>query len=180
MITLVSSPKQHLPKHMQHSVFAVVTAFWVISFPFSFPFPFLFKSIYLYLVPIISFFSFSTLMSRFFKKSLWIVSGHTPIFAVVTTVWIISFPPFSFPLLFFFSFLLSILVKIWKRYGLCGQRPFSIKSEYDLDSHSYICAFRVISFLYFPVFSFPFSFFLSFFLFSFFFPSTSFSFFTLS
>ena len=106
-------------------------------------------------------------MDRLIRNHL--VSSQSMItFTFLYLLWLSPFEwfpfPFSFPSLFFFifSFLSSIMVKIWKRYGLCGQRPFSIKSEYDLDSHSYICAFWVISFFYFPVLFLPFFFFLSF------------------
>ena len=106
-------------------------------------------------------------MVRLIRNHL--VSSQSMItFTFLYLLWLSPFEwfpfPFSFPSLFFFifSFLSSIMVKIWKRYGLCGQRPFSIKSEYDLDSHSYICAFWVISFFYFPVLFLPFFFFLSF------------------
>ena len=35
MITLVSSPKQHLPKHMQHSVYTVHSALrWLVNIKF--------------------------------------------------------------------------------------------------------------------------------------------------
>ena len=145
-------------------------SFFFFKFPLSFSFLyFLFLFSYI-LVKIKTF--VDCLVRDHLVSSQSMILCHIPIFPVVTTIWMISFPLFfSFLLLFFFlfSFLLSIVVMIWKLYGLCGQRPFSIKSEYNLDSPSYICGGNGLLSYFFSLLSciFCIFFFLSFHFFSF-------------
>ena len=177
---LVSSQSKiscHIP------IFAVVTAFWVISFPFSFSFifPFFFKSTYLYLFPLISFLSFSISWSRFKIFMVRLIRNHLVssqsmiTFTFLYLLWLLRFEwfpfPFSFSFLFYSFFFFPFFHLLWWRFENvmdCVVRDHLVSSQSMILIHIPIFAlFELFPFFTFLYSSYLFFFFLSFHFFSF-------------